>query len=105
MPRRVYVYGKTRAEANTKLRVLLDRAEKSIPVAPAALTVGDYLSEWVTHIRQHVRPSTYASYESNVRLHITPLIGRKKLTRLGSRDVRMMIDQLRKDGKLPRSIL
>jgi integrase len=27
-----------------------------------------------------------------------------KLTRIGSRDVRLMIDQLRKDGKLPRSI-
>ncbi len=37
--KRVHVYAKTLAEANTKLRELLDRAEKNIPVAPASLTI------------------------------------------------------------------
>ena len=77
--RRVYAYGRTRQDANRKLRELLDRTEKHIPVAPASLTVASYLEDWLVHIRQHVRPTTYAGYESNVRLHVSPRIGRKKL--------------------------
>ncbi len=102
--RRVYRYGQTRAEANNKLRELLDRAEKDIPVAPANLIVASFLAEWLEHIRQHVRPSTYAGYESNIRLHLLPRIGRKKLARLSVRDVRLMVDGLRADGLNPRSI-
>lgn len=102
--RRIVVYGKTRQEAKTKLRELLDKAERQIPATPANLTVGDYLAEWLTHIRQHVRPSTWAGYESNVRLHLTPRIGRKKIVRLSVRDVRLMVDAMRADGKNPRTI-
>jgi integrase len=102
--RRIVVYGKSRHEARAKLRELLDKAERQIPATPASLTVGEYLVEWLTHIRQHVRPSTWSGYESNVRLHLVPQIGRKKLARLSVRDVRLMIDALRADGKNARSI-
>jgi integrase len=101
---RVYRYGTTRAEASTRLRELLDRAEKNIPVAPANLTVEAFLADWLVHIRQHIRPSTYSGYESNVRLHLAPKIGRKKLTRLTLRDVRLMVDGMRADGLKSRSI-
>jgi integrase len=101
---RVYRYGTTRAEASTRLRELLDRAEKNIPVAPANLTVEAFLTEWLVHVRQHIRPSTYSGYESNVRLHLVPKIGRKKLTRLTVRDVRLMVDGMRADGLKSRSI-
>lgn len=102
--RRVYAYGRTRQDANRKLRELLDRTEKHIPVAPASLTVASYLEDWLVHIRQHVRPTTYAGYESNVRLHLSPRIGRKKLVQLGPREVRTMIDDMRASGMKPRSI-
>src|SRR4051794_5020019 len=58
--RRVFAYGSTRQDANRKLRDLLDRADKHIPAAPAGLTVDAYLDEWLAHIRQHARPTTYA---------------------------------------------
>ncbi len=102
--RRVVVYGKNRQEARAKLRDLLDRAERNIPATPASLTVADYLDEWLTHIRQHVRPSTYTAYASNVRLHLNPRIGKKKLARFTVRDVRLMVDAMRADGRNARSI-
>ncbi|GEL18623.1 tyrosine-type recombinase/integrase [Pseudonocardia asaccharolytica] len=102
--RRVVVYGKTRQEARAKLRELLDKAERQVPATPAGLSVGEYLAEWLTHIRQHVRPSTWAGYESNVRLHLVPRIGKRKLARLTVRDVRLMVDAMRADGMNPRSI-
>jgi integrase len=102
--RRVVAYGKNRQEARTKLRDLLDRAERNIPASPANLTVATYLTEWLAHIRQHVRPSTYAGYESNIRLHLIPRIGKRKLARLTVRDVRLMVDAMRADGKNARSV-
>lgn len=96
--RRVSVYGKTRQEAKTKLRELLDKIDRNVPATPARLTVAAYLTEWLAHIRQHVRPNTYVSYETNVRLHVTPRIGKKSLVKLTARDVRLMVDQLRADG-------
>src|SRR6185312_12495029 len=81
--RRRAVYAKTRAEAGRKLRELVDRAEKNIPVAPAGLTVADHLTEWLAHIKPHVRPSTGAAYEYNIRLYLVPRIGRRKLNQLG----------------------
>jgi len=102
--RRVSVYGKTRQEARAKLRELLDRAERNIPATPANLTVAAYLAEWLAHIRRHVRPSTYVGYETNVRLHLVPRIGKKKLARLAVRDVRLLVDGMRNDGHKARVV-
>jgi len=102
--RRIVVYGKSRQEAKAKLRELLDKAQRQIPATPASLTLAEYLAEWLTHVRQHVRASTWAGYESNVRLHLVPRIGRKKLARLSVRDVRLMVDAMRTDGRNARSI-
>lgn len=97
--RRVYGYGKSRQEARRKLRELLDKAEKNVPVAPANLTLAAFLDEWLIYLKPHVRPSTWVGYETNVRLHVVPRIGKKKLTKLAVRDVReLLVDGMRTDG-------
>ncbi|ACV76895.1 site-specific integrase [Nakamurella multipartita] len=102
--RRVSHYVRTKADAKAKLREMNDRAAKNMPAPPPSLTVEAYLGEWLTHMKQHVRRSTWVAYESNARLHIVPRIGRKKLSQLSVRDVRLMIDGLRKDGKGKRTV-
>ena len=102
--RRVFTYSKTRAEAKKKLRELFDRADRHVATPPANLTVAAYLAEWLVHVKQHVRPSTWKAYEANTRLHIVPRIGRTKLARLSPRDVRLMLDDLRKGGAGARTI-
>ena len=47
---------------------------------------------------------SWKAYEANSRLHIVPRIGRKKLVRLGVRDVRLMLDDLRASGAGARTI-
>lgn len=101
---RRYVYGKTEDETRDKVRRMLDNAERGIPATPAGLTVTAYLHEWLDYIHAHVRPSTYAEYESNTRLHLIPRIGKKLLVKLSVRDVRLMITAMRKDGMKPRAI-
>ncbi|MDQ2709965.1 MAG: site-specific integrase [Actinomycetota bacterium] len=76
---------------------MLDKADRNIPATPGSLTVEAYLGEWLEHVQRHVAPRTYVNYESNVRLHIVPRIGKRKLTVLAVRDVRLMVDGMRTD--------
>jgi integrase len=102
--RRVVKYGASREEANAKLRDVLDKAAKNIPAVTKSPTMAGFFEEWLTHLKPLVRPSTWVGYETNVRLHINPRIGKKKLTGLSVRDVRLMVDGMRTDGHKPRVI-
>jgi integrase len=66
--------------------------------------VEQFLVEWLAHVGHRVRPQTHAGYENNVRLHIVPRIGAKKLGRLTVRDVRIMADDMRDSGMSPRMV-
>jgi hypothetical protein len=44
-------------------------------VEPNRDTLGAWLDVWLAIIQPTVRPSTWASYEKNVRLHIKPYLG------------------------------
>ena len=47
------------------------------------------------------RIQTYSSYETNVRVHIKPLLGAKRLDRLTIADVRTFLTALADTGSLP----
>lgn len=77
-------------------------------VEPNKETLGAWLDVWLELIRPTVRPSTWASYEKNVRLHIKPRLGGVKLARLNAADLDRLYQDLlaggratpaRKDGK------
>ncbi|MGI8815060.1 MAG: tyrosine-type recombinase/integrase [Pseudonocardia sp.] len=101
---RRYVYGRTKKEALANLAELQRKHEAGIPAGSTTLTVERYLFEWLEHMRHKVRPQTYIGYESNVRLHLIPRIGQKKLGRLSVRDVRLMVDSMRSGDMSPRMV-
>src|SRR5262249_25182479 len=45
-------------------------------------TVGAWLTEWLEMKKPQVEPNTYEFHESNVRLYISPAIGRTPLAKL-----------------------
>src|SRR5712692_2264136 len=49
---------------------------------PSDLAVGEYLEQWLAHVRGRVRATTYEGYEALVRLHGTPRLGHIPLDRL-----------------------
>ena len=68
----------------------------SLPVSSVSWTVADYLAYWLRHVvREDRRPKTYQGYESEVRLHLIPGLGRKQLAKLTARDVRTFITRTR----------
>jgi integrase len=89
--RRITRYGRTYEEAHRKLVELQAQHHQGVPVAVNNLLVGDYLEHWLALVVARKRPKTYVGYRDVVRLHITPVIGRKRLTKLAAQDVRRLI--------------
>ncbi len=103
--RRRRVYGRTRAEVEAKMVELRKKAQSGTPMAPSHLTVERYLQEWLTQIvSARVRPNTLAGYRFHIERYLVPDLGSKRLARLGARDVRLYLDDLRRGGVGVRTI-
>jgi len=92
--KRKYLYGDTRAEVAKQMTTILRDVQQGIPVATERLTVSTFLDRWLEDsVKPSVRQSTYADYETTVRLHLKPALGRISLTRLTAQDVQKMMNQ------------
>lgn len=72
--KRIYVYGTTRRQAADKLAEKLADSNRGLVVAADPnLTVGEYLTAWLTGVARHrLRATTYVTYESLVRRFLIP---------------------------------
>jgi integrase len=94
--RRVRVYGKTRKEARDRLDKVIDAAKAGVPRPQTRQRLSEYLDYWLEHVvKPELRASTYAGYETMVRQHIKPALGRKYLDALTPIDVRRFVTELR----------
>lgn len=77
------------------------RKRVAIGEAPAVNvpTVKAWAGQWLTDIRQHVRPSSADIYRSRVQRWILPTLGRKRLDRLSPADVRAVQTALEDAGR------
>ena len=98
-------YGRTQREAQEKKTAALHAVQRGIPVPGDALTVKDLLGAWLRDsAAQRVRPTTLKSYESKVRNHLIPAIGRVPITRLTPQHVEKMMNDQLAAGVPPRSV-
>lgn len=94
--KRISVYGRTWEEADAERTRLKELQRKGIPIDVTTMTVREYMTYWLREVAEpNVRRTTYATYEGDVRLHIVPGLGRRKLKALESRHVRTFINGLR----------
>jgi integrase len=96
--KRVQGYARSHEDARRKLTELVQRSDQGVPVASVNWTVAEYLTYWLRHVvREDRRPKTYQGYESVVRLHLVPGLGRKRLAKLTAQDVRTFITRTRQE--------
>src|SRR5215208_1717624 len=73
----------TKREAEAFLATTLNRLGDGSYARPSKETLGDYLTgEWLPAIESTVRPLTFFSYQSLVRLRIVPRLGHVRLQAL-----------------------
>jgi len=97
---RWHAAGKTRKGAEKFLGELIKRMHDGDYRSPNKITVADYLLErWLPTKRTRVKPSTASAYERNIRLHISPNIGRIPLQKLQPEDLDELYVKLLNEGK------
>jgi integrase len=98
--------GKTRREVVEKIRDLEVKRETGQMSAVTSDTVTGWLEHWLANIAaRRVRPRTLESYESMVRMHISPGIGCHRLDRLQPEHLEHFYSDLLDEGLSAATVL
>jgi integrase len=80
-------------------------ADRGILPSPTTLTVERYLSAWLTDsIEGKLARASHEAYKRDVRHHIIPSLGRRKLKDLSTPDLRRFYRKKRDEGLSNRSL-
>ena len=103
---RRHVTGKTRAVVVAKVRELERKRDAGTLSAVSTPTVAEWLEHWLTTIApRRVRQRTLESYESAVRKHLVPGLGRHRLDRLRPEHLDQLYTALLDAGYSPATVL
>ena len=102
--KRRYVSAKRKGEAEKALRQAMADSDRGLVFDAGTLTLGNYLDKWLHNIKDTVRRSTFAQYESVVRRHLAPALGRLKLKSLTPAHVRALYREKLDSGLAPRTV-
>ena len=100
-PKTKNVLAKTKKECVEKLQKLKEECGGLKPekVRPD-MAFGDWLQFWYeNHCKPKIRPTTQATYESRIRLHIVPEIGDIPLNKLTQNDLQQFYGRVKKNGR------
>ena len=90
----------TKVEAQRALDEFKIASSRGEYVEPSRLTVGAYIDErWIPAVQARLRPSTFESYQRNLRLHVLPGIGDVRLQALQPTDLNALYAILLKSGR------
>lgn len=96
--RRKAVYGATRQGVAAKLVPVLKAKADNAPLPSERHTVAVFLDGWLAGARGTVKPRTWARYETLLRLHAEPFIGKTALGKLTPAAIRDLYASRQKAG-------
>ncbi len=89
----------TRQQAEEARAQLLGDRHGSPPSLVSGTTLRDWVvGEWLPMMRTQLKPSTWDSYRRNLRLHVLPALGRKRLGEITRRDLNRLYGELLESG-------
>src|SRR4051794_17958143 len=90
--KRKYFSGHTEGDVTAKLNRALGDQQRGLLIPTDHQTVAQYLDYWLEHeVKPNVRPRTYESYESIVRIHLKPGIGKHRIEKLLPQHISVML--------------
>lgn len=89
----------TKKQAEERLAKLIAEIEGGTFVEPVKLTVQEWLEKWLeSYAKPSLAPTTFETYENNVRVHIVPALGRVFLPKLTPVHVQDLLASLKTKG-------
>jgi integrase len=99
-PLRKYVSSKKRPEVVKQLKELHRKIDDGRLLKDDDVNVCELFGRWFDDVMRHqIAPSTFGNYQTIVRMHVLPALGRKKLVELTVSDVDKLLS-LKTDGGL-----
>jgi integrase len=98
------IYGRTRAAVADELTTLLGERKAGLTLQSRDATIEQYLEQWLENVRNSIRPRTFEKFESVVRLHIVPDLGKTRLVRLMPDAVQALLNRKVDAGASPQSV-
>lgn len=97
------VLAKTQEECRNKLKTEIGKAETLDYVRSDKITVGEWLDIWYeNYVKTTLRPSTVKNYETLIRVHIKPGIGKRQLKTLTPTYLQQLYARLLVNGRVDR---
>jgi integrase len=90
----------TKAEAVAEMSRLQLAAADPAHVEPMAMTVGQWLDQWLPSVKGSVRGGSWVGYQLYVNKHIKPALGRHQLQRLTRAQLKVFYAGLENEGGL-----
>jgi integrase len=104
-PKRKTIYGKRYRDVEKQLNEARANADQGLIFDAGKLTTADYLDRWLADsVKDTVRTRTYERYESLVRVHISPALGRVKLKNVTPAHIRGLYREKLEAGLAPRTV-
>lgn len=99
-PKKAYYYGKSQKEVQDKILEARGKIATGTFSEPSKLTLGEWLKTWLNdYMKASIRPTTWASYETQVSKHIIPAIGGEKLQGLQTRHLQNLYNKKMQGGR------
>jgi integrase len=99
------ITGKTREDVRLKMTAMARDRDRGLPVAEGALTVKQYLGDWLSNKKATVEAGTWLRYEQLSRAYIIPALGRHKLAKLSPHQVQSFYAKtLQESGLSPTTV-
>jgi integrase len=102
--KRKYFYGETRREVAERLIAAQRDHQQGLPALGERQTLGQYLTGWLAATKPTIEPTTWERYESDVRLHLSPGLGRIRMAKLTPQQVAQFFTGKLERGAKPRSV-
>jgi len=104
-PVRKRVYGRKYREVQRKLAEAMGDAARGIIFDDENMTVSEYMTRWLEDsAKGDLAPRTYHNYRLQIRQHISPTIGRLKLSKLTAAHVQSLYAVKLREGLKPSSV-
>lgn len=96
--RRKSIDAKTRQEAARRLAAAVRDRDNGALVVADKLSVEQYFNSWLAVTKATIRPRSWETYESYVRLHFLPSFGRMMLTKLTAQHLQLLYAKKLEEG-------
>lgn len=99
---------RTMAEAKSLRAELTADVKRGEYREQSRITFAEYVDEWVRtyagRTSRGIRPATLEDYRRDLELHVVPVLGRRKMTSIEPRHIRLLAADLAKAGRRPSTV-